>query len=122
MISADKVYDYIVSGGVYAEASDDKIRASCRQAVDWLARHLKETADSESDLALRTAAAMARFYIFVINMGESRSYENFKVGDMTVKRDLQKEYEIEKELRTRALCDAAEILKDGGFYFVSNSV
>lgn len=98
----------------------DDLMPSCRLAVEWLSRHIREDADSDGVLACKVAAAMARFYLFVSLLGKTESYGSFKVGDMTVKRDIQKEYEIEKELRTQALCEAADILKDGGFFFAAN--
>lgn len=120
MIKPNKVCEELVSLGAYNDYTAETLLPFCTQAVNWLARHIKEDADSNGDLALRTAMAMARFYIFVNSLSATESYGNFKLGDMTLKRDIQKEYEIEKELRYRALCEAAEILKDGGFYFASN--
>lgn len=120
MITPDEVLNSLTSLGLYSDMTAQELMPFCRQAVEWLRRHIKENANSNGPLALKTAQAMARFYVFISFMGNRESYGNFKLGDMTLKRDLQKEYEIEKEIRTRALCEAAEILKDGGFYFASN--
>lgn len=120
MVEPEQVGALLREDVYFEDMSQKDIMPACETAVLWLKRHIKDGADGDSPLACKTAAAMARFYIFVSLMGKNDSYGSFKVGDVTVKRDLQKEYEIEKELRTQALCDAAEILKDGGFYFAAN--
>lgn len=119
MTEPNSVCSSLVSSGVFPDFTAEELLPFCLRAVDWLSRHLKDDADSNSALALKTAEAVARYNIFTSRIGITESYGSFKVGDMTLKRDVAKEYEIEKALYTEALCDAAEILKDGGFCFVS---
>ncbi|MCM1365268.1 MAG: hypothetical protein NC122_09045 [Faecalibacterium sp.] len=89
----------------------------CQQGLDWVRRHLRDDVNENDPLIIKTAAALARFNIFVKRIGETERYKSYKVGDMTIQRNLEEEYNIEKEMRQQALIEAAEILKDGGFYF-----
>lgn len=120
MIQPAQICTLLKEDPYFAETETEKMMPACRKAAQWLSAHIKDGADENGILACKTAAAMARFYVFVSNIGNMESYGSFKVGDMTVSRDLQREYQIEKELRDSALCEAAEILKDGGFYFAAN--
>ena len=40
---------------------------------------------------------------------------------MTIQRDLEKEFSIEKTMRDEAFLKSADILTDGGFYFAAQS-
>lgn len=100
--------------------STSELLAVCKSGLDWVKRHLKENVSEDDTAVVKTAASMARFFLFIKRLSSPDDYASLKVGDMTVKRDLQKEYEIEKQLKTAALIEAADILKDGGFYFGAN--
>lgn len=89
----------------------------CQRGLDWVKSRLKDDVNEDDPLIARTAAALARFELFVKGIGETGRYRSYKVGDMTIQRDIQTEYEMEKEMRKQALVQAAEILKDGGFCF-----
>ena len=120
MIEPVDVCSALVSSAIYPDLTAEELMPFCRKATEWLSRSLKEDADSDSPLALKTAEAYARYNIFVSRIGSTESYGSFKVGDMTLKRDIKNEYEIEKMLYNEALCEGAEILKDGGFYFATS--
>lgn len=100
--------------------SASQLLPACKSGLDWVRRHLKENVNEDDAVVIKTAASMARFFLFVKRLSSPDDYASLKVGDMTVARDLQKEYEIEKQLKTAALIEAADILKDGGFYFGAN--
>lgn len=106
--------------GIFPDLTAEELMPFCQRATRWLMVNLKDDADSDSFIAQRTAEAVARYYVFTGKIASTESCGNFKVGDMTIKRDIAKEYEIEKELYKNALCEAAEILKDGGFYFATS--
>lgn len=89
----------------------------CQRGLDWVKRHLKDDANEDDPLIGKTAAALARYYLFIKQRGEVERYTSYKAGDMSVQRDIEKEFAFEKEMRQQALIDAASILKDGGFYF-----
>lgn len=119
MTEPTSVCSSLTASGIFPDLTTEELLPFCQRAVEWLLRNMKDDADSSSLLALKTAEAVARYNIFTSRIGVTESYGSFKVGDMTLKRDVVKEYEIEKALYTEALCEAAEILKDGGFCFVS---
>ena len=120
MIEPTDVCASLVSAHVFPDLSAEEILPFCKRATQWLTKHIKEDADSNSPIALRTAEAVARYNIFTSRIGTTETYGSFKVGDMTLKRDIKNEYEIEKALYNGALCEGAEILKDGGFCFVAS--
>lgn len=95
----------------------EKLLPFCQRGVDFVLRRLKAEEYAEDPRAAFAAAAASRYYLFVSCLGSEESFRSFKVGDMTVQRDAQKELQAEKQLFSEALSDAAEILKDGGFYF-----
>ncbi|MBQ8028616.1 MAG: hypothetical protein IJ262_04340 [Clostridia bacterium] len=102
------------------EFSLSELLSVCKAGLEWVRSRLKEEVSEENPLVLTTAAAMARFFLFIKMLSQPDDFGSLKVGDMTIKRDFQKEFEIEKELKNQAIVDAAEILKDGGFCFCVN--
>ena len=108
------------SAGIFPDLTRDELLPFCKRATDWLLRNIKEDADTNSPLALRVAEGAARYYAFTSRIGTTESYGSFKVGDMTLKRDIKNEIEIERRLYEEALCEGAKILKDGGFFFAAN--
>ena len=120
MIEAYEVCEALESAGIFPELTRTELLPFGERAIGWLLRNIKEDADSNSPLALRVAQAAARYYIFTSRIGSTESYGSFKVGDMTLKRDIKNEIEIERRLYEEALCEGAKILKDGGFFFAAN--
>ena len=96
--------------------TEDQIMPSCSDGLAWVVRHLKDGVDENNPLILSTAAAMAHFYFFLKRLCEPEKYQNYKVGDITVKQEPLKLLQFEKELRKQAIADACSILKDCGFY------
>lgn len=94
------------------------LNSSCR-ALAKVKRSLKRGVDENDPLILETAAALARFELFCLLLGETERFKSYRAGDVTIQKDFEKEFEIEKRLRDEALANAADILKDGGFCFVS---
>ena len=88
----------------------------CEQGLSWVKENLREEADENDPLIVSTAAAIADFYFFLKRQSETDSYENYKVGDMTVSRNPEKELKIAERKRDLAIARAHSILKDGGFY------
>ena len=88
----------------------------CEQGLAWVKENLRETADENDPLIVVTAAAIAEFYFFLKKQAETDSYENYKVGDMTVSRNPEKELKIAERKRDLAIARAHSILNDGGFY------
>ncbi|MCM1543991.1 MAG: hypothetical protein NC110_01715 [Ruminococcus sp.] len=117
MIEPIEVCAVLKENSDFGQMGATELLLPCQRGLEWVKRHLKDDADEDDPLIAKTAAALARFYLFQKSLGETERYESYKAGDMTVQRDIEKEYAIEKEMRQQALVDAAEILKDGGFYF-----
>lgn len=120
MIEGIDVCISLEEAGVFPDLSRTELLPHCKKAAEWLLRNIREDADSDSPLALRVAEATARYYVFTSRIGTTESYGSFKVGDMTLKRDIKAEAEIERLLYKEALCEGAEILRDGGFYFATS--
>ncbi len=93
-----------------------QLHPSCQDGLTWVNNHLKEGVDENNPLILSTAAAMAHFFFFLKRLCEPEKYQNYKVGDITVKQEPLKLLQFEKEIRKQALADACSILKDCGFY------
>lgn len=117
MTDASLVYALVQE---YTDTDDIKAEAVlplCQRALDFVISKLKNPEDKGNPLVARTAAGVARYYLFLKRLGERRRFSKYKVGDVSVERDLDKELNTEKQLYIQTLAEAAEILKDGGFYF-----
>ncbi|MGN1194863.1 MAG: hypothetical protein ACI4SB_05225 [Acutalibacteraceae bacterium] len=95
----------------------EEILPLCQRALDFVYSKLKPLVDKELPIVAETAAAVARYYIISKRLGETRRFQKYKVGDVSMERNIEKELAAEKQLYNEALANAAEILKDGGFYF-----
>ncbi|MEE1137940.1 MAG: hypothetical protein U0M02_05625 [Acutalibacteraceae bacterium] len=102
------------------EFSAEQLDVACESALSWVKEHLKDEADESNPMIAITAAAIAHYNMFFLKLTESDKYENYKAGDMTVRRNLQKELQNERELRDTAIAAAASILKDERFCFIGN--
>ncbi|MBQ8502685.1 MAG: hypothetical protein IJ491_00205 [Clostridia bacterium] len=120
MISVNDVYTLLSSYSDVEDATEEQLLPCCQDGLNWVLKRLRETADEDDPLITETAAAIAHFYFFVRRLTEMDKYESYKVGDMTISQNPQKQYLTEKELRHQAIANAAPILKDGGFYFRGN--
>lgn len=94
---------------------------ACKRALAFVLENLRDGVDPGCSLVAETAAAEARFRLFFRMISLSDRFKSYKAGDMTVQRDLEKEFLIEKEMHDEALVRAAGILKDGGFFFEARS-
>ena len=88
----------------------------CEQGLAWVKENLREDADENSPLIVSVAAAIAEFCLFLKKQTETDSYESYKVGDMTVSRNPEKELRLAERKRDLAIAQAHSILRDGGFY------
>ena len=112
------VSDVIGALSLYSDTKDcsaEKLTAFATAGLDYVKSRLKDTADENSPLIIETAAAVAHYHFFLGAISSSDRYESYKAGDMTVRRNISKEFQIEKEVMLNALCEAAEILTDKGF-------
>lgn len=104
----------------YADLEDmgaQEILPLCQRAIDFVLGKLKPMVDRDTPLVAETAAAVARYYIFTKRMGESRRFQKYKVGDVSMERNLESELSVEQQMYREALANAADILRDGDFYF-----
>ena len=93
----------------------------CKRALCFVSELLRDEADLDSPLVAETAAAEARFRLFHKKLSESDRFKSYKAGDMTLQRDIEKEFLLEREMRDEAFARATRILKDGGFFFEARS-
>lgn len=103
------------------DVAQEQLLPVCKRALEFVKGLLKEDADSESPCVAALAAAEARVQVFVRMLSEPDRFSSYKAGDMTIQRDLEKEFAIEKAMRDEAFLKSAAILKDGGFYFAAHS-
>lgn len=116
MIFAKDVYAAI---SVYKDIepySEADIMPFCQKGLDWVNRRLRKTVDPDNPLIKDTAVAMAHYFFFLCRLSDAEKYDSCKVGDVTYKRNLNKELEFEKQIKNQAIAEAAGILTDGGFY------
>lgn len=103
----------------YADMSDftnTQLLPSCQTALAWVNARLKSGVDENDPLILTTAVALAHYFFFICRLSDPDKYESYKVGDVTVRKEPLKLFQIENELRKQAIADAAPILKDCEFY------
>lgn len=117
MFSANDVYNALISYSDTKDFTDEELLCCCTDGLNWVIRRLRSGVSEQNPLILETATAIAHYFFFIRRLSEPDKYENYKVGDLTVKQNVQKQFEMEKQLRQSAIANAAEILKDGGFFF-----
>lgn len=98
----------------------EQLQSSCERGLLWVYGNLKPGADKGSPLIPHTAAAMAHYYFFLSRLTETDKYESYTAGDMTIKRNLEKEMKMETRIKDEAIAAASSILKDGGFFCCGN--
>ncbi len=118
MVTATDVYELLSKQPVVESVSEELISACCEQGVNYVYSHLKENAEADEYLILVTAVAMAEFYLSGKKYSETDIYDTYSAGDLTFRRNCEREMKVAKEKMILALSDASEILKDGGFYCV----
>ena len=116
MINISDVYAELCSYESTAGYTSDILLPCCEQGLQWVKENLRDTADEDSPLIVSTATAIAEFHFFLKKQAETDSYENYKVGDMTVSRNPEKELKIAERKLSLAIARAYSILKDGGFF------
>ncbi len=116
MITVSDVYTVLCSYENTQEYKGDQLFPCCEKGLNWVKARLKDSADENDPLIAQTAAAIAQFYLFIRRTCDVDSFESYKAGDMTVKRDPEKEMRLAIKRRAIAIAEASSILKDGGFY------
>lgn len=116
MISVSDVYAALCTYESTKAYTGEELFPCCEQGLSWVKANLRDTADENDPLITQTAAAIADFYLFLKKQSEADSFESYKVGDMTVRRNMEKELIIAEKKRDIAIARAHSILNDGGFY------
>ena len=115
MISAADVCNALKSYSDTEGFSESQLSSFAEAGLSFVKCRLREGVDENHPLILRTATVVAHYNFFLGTISSSDRYESYKAGDMTVRRNISKEFQIEKEVMLNALCEAAEILTDKGF-------
>lgn len=116
MISIHDVYTVLCSYENCRGYSADDLLGCCENALCWVRANLKPGVSEDNPLIAMTAAAIANFDFYLKRQTDMDNYESYKVGDMTVSRDGEKEMRLALERRSLAIATAHSILQDGGFY------
>ncbi|MBO5937304.1 MAG: hypothetical protein J6V06_00175 [Clostridia bacterium] len=116
MISVSDVYAALCTYESSKAFTGEELFPCCEQGLSWVKANLRDTADENDPLIIHTAAAVADFCLFLKKQTETDTYESYKVGDMTVRRNAEKELLLAEKKRDMAIARAHTILNDGGFY------
>ena len=95
----------------------EQLQPYCDAALSRVRINLKPGITEDNPLVIPTAAAIAHFNFFLARLSETDKYGSFTAGDMTVRRDLGKEFLFEERIKNEALAAASSILADRGFLF-----
>lgn len=120
MITVDDICTALSAYSDMEGYSTEQLLPSCENGLRWVLRRLKDNVDENDPLITETAAALAHYYYFICRLADPEKYESYKIGDITIKHNPEKELKREKEMRKEAIVNAASILKDGGFFFSGN--
>lgn len=99
--------------------SQEKLTSFAAIGLAFINERLKDNADENNPVLLKAAAAVAHYHFFIGAISSSDRYESYKAGDMTIRRNILKELQFEKEALSAALSDAASILTDTEFCAVA---
>ena len=99
-----------------SSADEGLVKACIEEAVAWVTPRLRDDADDESPQVMSIITALSEFYLFLRSTEEIDGYDTYSVGDLTFRRNCERELRAAKEKRDTAIADACVILKDGGFY------
>lgn len=116
MINVSDVYAVLCTYESAKGYTGEELFPCCEQGLQWVKDNLRDGADENSPLIAQTAAAVANFQLYLKNQTEADTYESYKVGDMTVSRNPEKELRLAERKRDLAIARAHSILRDGGFY------
>lgn len=118
MVSVTDVCNALKNYSDTEGVSESQLLSFAEAGLSFIKGRLRKDADETDPLIIRTATVVAHYNFFLGTISSSDRYESYKAGDMTVRRSLQKEFQIEKEVLMNALVDAASILTDKGFCFI----
>lgn len=116
MISVSDVYSVLCTYETSKGYTSEELFPCCERGLRWVKERLKDGVDENDPLIAVTAAAIANFYFYIRRLSDIDSFENYRVGDMTIGRSPEKELRLAMEKRSFAIAEASSILKDGGFY------
>lgn len=100
--------------------SEAQLKHFAETGLNFVKSRLRDNVDESNPLILETAAVVAHYNFFVGTPGTADRYESYKAGDMTIRRNLLKELQFEKEILATALSNAASILVDKEFCFIGS--
>ena len=117
MFTASNVAEAIALLPITENCDSAVVNSCCELGVSWVNQRLKTDADCDDPLVLETMIAIAEYYLYHKKIHETDLYDTYSVGDLTFRRDCEKELAFVKEKRDNAIAAAAAFLQDGGFYF-----
>lgn len=116
MIDKMEVFAYFNSAEDVSESEQNQLMACCERACSFIMPKIKDDIEHNDPRVVSAAAGAAKFFLFCSTMTSGTS---FKAGDVTISRDQSKQYDYQYRLFNLSMAQAADVLKDGGFSFVS---
>ncbi len=117
MITNEKVYNMLCLQPIVKDVSQELVLSCCEYAVKYIEAQLRSDVNADEYLLLVTATAVAEHRLFTQKYSEIDTYDTYSMGDITFRRNCERELKVATEKLKLALAQAASILKDGGFYF-----
>jgi hypothetical protein len=99
--------------------SEEMLSSCAATGLNYIKERLKDGAEENSPLVLEAAVSVAHYHFFLGAISSSDRYESYKAGDMTIRRNISKELQFEKEVLVCALSKAASILTDTEFCVIA---
>ncbi|MBR3554054.1 MAG: hypothetical protein IKN72_11815 [Clostridia bacterium] len=118
-MNATDVFGLLKGRVAFSLPADETVLSECDRALQDVIARCKPDVSEDTPLIAVTAAAIARYHLFLLTISDADRFDSFKAGDLSVTRDSQKELALERLLLEEALTRAAEILTDRGFFFGS---
>lgn len=116
MVTTKDVLALISKQPIVENVDQELVSTCCEMGISYILERIRADVDPGSKQVLYTAAAMAEFYLALKKYSEIDLYDTYSVGDLTFRRDCEKEMNVAMEKMKLAISDASAILKDGGFY------
>ena len=117
MITNEKVYNMLCMQPIVNDVNDELVLSCCEYAVRYIESQLRDDVEADEYLLLVTAVAVAEYRLFTQKYSEIDSYDTYSMGDITFRRNCERELKVATEKLKFSLAGAASVLKDGGFYF-----
>lgn len=116
MIDKIDVFSALKNSEDVDESEKDLIMNCCERACEYITPKIKDDIEHNDPRVVTAAVGAAKFFLACSNASSAAS---FKAGDITISHDQTKLFDYQFQLFNLSMAQAASVLKDGGFGFVS---